>query len=273
MALRRVKRKPNKKSVVSAKKTNYRKKIIQNISIGLVLLFGLIGLVFYFKNNLSKPIFPVKNIVFDSELTFANQDNLSFITNNYLGKNLLTVDLQQLTKSISKVSWVKEIKVERKFPYSLILHIVERIPVANWGKGEFLDDSGVRFSIPDNNETIDYLVTLFGPNGYEKILLDKYKHIHLKLSAMDITIKSLVLDKRLNWQLILANDITIHLDKRNLDNQLDKLKVIYPKIIEPYQEYITAVNLRYHNGFSLRWKNNRQPKNLYEELKQKGFVN
>ena len=51
----------------------------------------------------------------------------------------------------------------------------------------------------------------------------------------------------------------IILGRDQLNERLKKLVVVNDKVIKPYHPYIDAIDLRYHDGFSVRWKAGVRP--------------
>jgi len=53
--------------------------------------------------------------------------------------------------------------------------------------------------------------------------------------------------------------LTVILGRDQLNERLKKLVVVNNKVIKPYHPYIDAIDLRYHDGFSVRWKAGVRP--------------
>lgn len=75
-------------------------------------------------------------------------------------RNIFTFDLSSAGKKLEALPWMKEVKLERKFPDSLKIIVFERAPVAmiNLEGLYYLDNDGYIFAEADNKTGWDYPV-------------------------------------------------------------------------------------------------------------------
>lgn len=76
------------------------------------------------------------------------------------GTNIFSFDIREVGRRIEEIPWVREVSMEREFPDSLRINIVERRPVAlvNVGGFYYLDDEGYIFAAADGETGWDYPV-------------------------------------------------------------------------------------------------------------------
>lgn len=83
---------------------------------------------------------------------------VSSVAVRYVDRSMLSVDLEKLRADVMALGWVKEARVSRRLPDTLVVDVVERQPAAVWqhdGKLSLVDAGGVELgavaadSIPD----------------------------------------------------------------------------------------------------------------------------
>ena len=57
-------------------------------------------------------------------------------------ENYFTSDLEQIRDKALEISWVDRVVVSRAWPNSIRVRIMPRHPIARWGTGRLLSDSG-----------------------------------------------------------------------------------------------------------------------------------
>lgn len=88
-----------------------------------------------------------------------------------VGDPLFSLSLEESKARLEKVSWVKEARLHRKFPGTLMIEIQERKPVAMWqnkGQLKLIDADGVVISTDEVTEYSD-LPIVIGEKAPEKI--------------------------------------------------------------------------------------------------------
>lgn len=98
------------------------------------------------------------------------------------------------------------------------------------------------------------LFQVSGPDGSEKRVLKRYREIEPWLLGQQIDAVAIRLDPRLVWHIRLRSGIDVILGRHDLNQRLKKLAVVYRRVINDYRPYIASVDLRYQDGFSVRWK-------------------
>jgi len=92
---------------------------------------------------------------------------VSSIAVRYVDRSMLSVDLDRLRADVMTLGWVKEARVSRRLPDTLVVDVVERQPAAVWqhdGKLSLVDATGVELGAvePDN---IPDLPLVVGPDA------------------------------------------------------------------------------------------------------------
>lgn len=226
----------------------------------IVCLLALIALACYaaYQRVTEHAFFPLKRVILVEPLRYADPHEVTDVVRAYGETDLLQVDVSRLVKEIAKLSWVEDVTIDKKWPDAIEVSLREREPVVRWGQKGFLDGNGVQFSLPDT-AALQGLFTVRGPEGYEGFVLEHYRLFQPWLLSQGIAVESITLDPRLVWHAGIGN-IDVILGRDHLSERLRKLAVVNRRVIEPYRTYIHSVDLRYQDGFSVRWKEGVTPK-------------
>lgn len=236
----------------------------------IVALLALIALACYaaYKRFTEHAFFPLKRVILVEPLRYADPHDVTAAVRNHGENDLLHVDVTELVKEIAQLSWVKDVTVDKKWPDAIEVRLTEREPVVRWGNKGFLDSNGVQFALPDT-PALQGLFTVRGPEGYEGFVLEHYRIFQPWLVSQGIAVESMTLDPRLVWHMGLGK-IDVILGRDHLSDRLRKLAVVNRRVIEPYRAYIHSVDLRYQDGFSVRWKDGVTPKTAEAQAQGKG---
>lgn len=222
------------------------------VTVFLLLVISLSGWLLY--QRLTQDAFlPLKRIVLLRPLVYADSASLVGKVESFGRRDLLQIDVSQLAAELRKLDWVKSVNVTKEWPDALRIDVQERVPILRWGERHFLDNEASVFSLPAS-PALEMLFPVQGPQGSEAQVLEMYLHLNPWLNEQAMPLRRLVLDERQMWYLYLDYDIEVILGREELNKRLKKLVVIKEKILKRYGQYIAALDLRYTDGFSVRWK-------------------
>ncbi|WP_331828405.1 cell division protein FtsQ/DivIB [Candidatus Blochmannia sp. SNP] len=224
-----------------------------------IAIIGVVWIFYYVKtwiyNSCCCPVSCM--IVTGNRYYTTNTDiNQIIIKLGVLG-TFITQDINIIQKKIECLPWIQQVSIRKQWPDTLKIHIVEHIPLAYWNNLQNISITGTIFSIPKkykNNDTkIPYL---YGPKGSEKTVLTNYHIFNEILKSNKFQIKSIKMDTRYSWQLILQDNIHLKLGRNNIIERLYYFIKIYPILLQEINEnnkYIDYIDLRYRSGFAVRW--------------------
>ncbi|UJF24617.1 cell division protein FtsQ/DivIB [Suttonella sp. R2A3] len=225
----------------------------------LILVIALFVVGFFaYKRFTEEAFFPLQRLIIAEPLRYGETATIEDAVLAQGEKDLLHFDVNRLASEINALPWVKSASVEKRWPDAVYLNINERIPVVRW-KNDYLDKDAVRFSLPYPPRD-ELLFMLSGPDGSEQKVLQRYREMEPWLLGQEIVPQDIRLDPRLIWHIGLAGDIDVIVGRDQLNNRLKKLAEVYQRIIKPYGQYVQTVDLRYQDGFSVRWKPGVVPK-------------
>jgi cell division protein FtsQ len=132
------------------------------------------------------------------------------------GDPILGLHLQKIQINIAKLPWVKTVRVERRFPNTIVINLIERKPTAIWqknGRFNLIDSDGVVIRT-DAIDLFRHLPIVIGKNAPEnagRILSVLAKEPMLYERVIAITF---VTERR--WDVRLDNKIDIKLPEKKV---------------------------------------------------------
>lgn len=255
-------RNPRRHSVIRPLRKVFLWQLLRTLSEWFFAAILIVAIAFSgwlaYKRVTEHAFFPLKRILFVRPLIYGDPGTITTLVSKYGSHDMLRIDVQSLAERISTIGWVASVSLRKRWPDALQIDVHERIPILRWGKEDFLDYQGTHFSLP-SSPVLDTLFPATGPKGHEKSVLNMYRTIVPWLKREKINIKELILDSRLVWHVHLENGINVIVGREDLERRFKKLVVVTRRIIKRYRQYIDSVDLRYQDGFSVRWKDGVAP--------------
>lgn len=156
--------KKNRRRVDVAKKTAELKAVASTLAPTLfrvlgaavasaAIVFGAYGLLQWARQS---PRFAIATISFSGN-THASDLELSRVAGLQLGQNLVALDALAVERLVAAHPWVKDVRVNRRFPQSLDVQITEHRPVAMVSLGDLylLDEDGEPFKRVGPSDALD----------------------------------------------------------------------------------------------------------------------
>ncbi len=250
--------------------------VIGTVSAILVIL--LIADRLYHPDN-----FRIRDIVITGDLSRADADRVGAIVQGHLDGNYFTVGLPELNSRIREVPWIFSSSIRRRWPSSLIVDLEEIQPVARWGDTGWLNVTGDPVAVPESADQRDFpgLPRLSGPSGEERHVWNTFRQWSDRFALVGLSLDALRLDASRLWYLELSlGALTMNRDQqgRNLPGssalmvveEQDSMARIqrFVKVLDQhlimYFASMRHIDLRYPNGFAIRWVDG-QPEAIFRE--------
>jgi cell division protein FtsQ len=197
--------------------------------------------------------FPLRHVRLEGELLNLQKAELEQILQGYLGQNFFILDIDGLYAALAANPWIEQVTVRRQWPDTLRIQFREHIPFGFWGKDEMVDIHGERFR-PSHVRQPGPWPHLVGPDGHEMTLIQVYREASDLLNAVELHLVSLEQDERRAWRMTFANGLELNLGRERLSERLRRFIAVYPRLLSAQVERVARVDLRYINGFAVRWK-------------------
>ena len=197
--------------------------------------------------------FPLRHVRIDGELHNLAEADLQPVAAGVLGMNFFMADLDALRNTLAANPWVETVAVRRGWPDLVKIELRERVPFGYWGEGEMVDVNGQRFRPPALRQAGPW-PRLSGPQGHEKALIKTYREVHALFEPVGLRLAKLREDERRAWWLTFDNGLEVYVGREQFEQRLRRLAQLYPRILSAQIDRIAVVDLRYGNGFAVRWK-------------------
>ncbi len=259
-------------------------KILLNFLTFIVLL-GLLSGSWLFIHWLNQPgNFPFKKLALVTQLDNQNSQTLQSVTINALNGGFFSLNVDRLRiQLLEQLPWIKSVSVRKIWPDKLLLDIVEHKPIARWlsvdlmdtlsseiqnSNSQLLSRDGIIFdpSLTSKQEKkLTQMILLTGSASNIKKILTQCIQFSKKLQLLDLGMKQCGMNKRRSWQLnvfiksvnsqeLFDNNIEIKLGKENVMQHFERFSRAFSGQLKNYMISIIMVDLRYSNGFAVKWK-------------------
>lgn len=218
-----------------------------------VALLGLIALLATLDWLLHPQGLLVRNVRFEGEFRRVTHAELAHAVRDVVNVNFLMLDLEAVKRRVEQLPWVYRADVRRWWPRDVYVQFEEQKIVARWGEQAWVNHAGETVRLP-NAEFPDDMPRLAGPDGTSAQVLEQYQQLAPVLGAHGLVPRSVTLTPRRSWELDLTNGIKLVLDSRDIRRKVEQFARVYGQQLAPQAASIRQVDLRYANGFAVRWR-------------------
>lgn len=222
----------------------------------LIMASGLIlaGLLGWGWSTLTDPHFlPVKNVQVQGSFSHVDAQTVRTAAMPFLTGNFLTMDVRHVQKVVQSLPWVRHAEVRRAWPDAVHITVKEQVPVAKWDEGALVNNAGAIFTPHRAGYPVD-LPIVHGPEGSGQLLVTALQNMERILAPLDLHISHLIMDERRAWELELDNGMWVVLGRSSGYERLLKFVMFYRRAFHDKAAKVERVDLRYSNGFAVRWK-------------------
>lgn len=213
-------------------------------------------------------LFPLHEIQVTHALQEVRQSDVEQSLSDVLRGNFFTVDIEALRRAVEQLPWVRRAEVWRKWPSRIEVRIEEHRAAAHWGDGpeQLVNTYGELFSAALSQD--QQLPRLSGPVGSSGEVLRRYEEFAQILKPTGRLPAQMALSPRLAWLLKLEDGMLVELGREQakapIRMRLQRFVDYYPTLSNTRQGRPMAVDMRYPNGFALRF-----PASAAQEVKGK----
>lgn len=235
-----------------------------------VLTWGALGLLAYGGVNwlMAQPWFALTTIEVKTPVAHVTEAQIRLVAERQVRGTFFTVDLENVRGSLEKLPWVREARVERRWPDTLVVSLVEHVPLARWNDNALVSDTGEVFVAAVD----DALPRLSGPDDSSAEVVAAYRRHQAALGPLGMRIDEMRLTPRRAWRIRLDNGMQLALGREKTDTRVARFVALYPRLFgarpQPAADgSATAaepvlpltVDLRYSDGFAVRMPNGVSP--------------
>ncbi len=196
---------------------------------------------------------PISAISMDGTFQRVSPGQIEKAATPYLESGFMSADLDAIQRAVEILPWVDHARVQRHWPTSVHVTIVEQTPAARWGESGLLNTRGELF-VREAAHVPSELPRLSGPPGTESRVAHQYLAAETRVLEAGRRIAALRLDERGAWEIDLDSGVTVRLGRRDVDARLDRFIRTAVPVISHREPDVNYVDMRYSNGFAIGWR-------------------
>jgi cell division protein FtsQ len=197
---------------------------------------------------------PVRVISMDGSFQRVSPGQIETAVAPFAHAGFMSADLDGIQNAIEALPWVEHARIQRHWPNSLHVTVIEQTAAARWGDSGLLNTRGELF-VRSATHVPAELPHLSGPDGTESQVAQRYLAVQGRMLEAGMRIAALRLDERGAWELDLDSGVTVRLGRREVDERIDRFIRTAAQVISHRMTEITYVDMRYSNGFAIGWRN------------------
>lgn len=174
----------------------------------------------------AKAGFKVNAVLLSGRNNIPQQDIAGHLQHIRKDMPLFGVSVADTQKTLSEISWVKNVLVSRQWPNTLVIEIEERIPVAQWQYQKKLSLIDIEGHVLDTNDMT--------PWQHLPLIVGKEAPQHVQEALNFLTAEPLLAEHFTaavrastgRWDLVLQNNLTIKLPAQNAELALRRMALL-----------------------------------------------
>lgn len=201
---------------------------------------------------------PLQRLVLTAEFRHVSAAQVQAAAAAHLQRGYFAVDLDAVRAAVAALPWVSTVEVRKQWPDVLEINLHEHQPVARWGRNRLVSSRGQLFAVPVEAD-LPRLPRLSGPDAELSRVLSTWRQVRESLQAHQLDAGALRLSARGSWRLTLNGGTEVVMGRGDPLPRLVRFAGFAPSLINAETRRLLRADLRYGNGFALRWSSNGPP--------------
>jgi cell division protein FtsQ len=220
-----------------------------------LLLSGLLlgGLTLLIQQARDPRVLPIRTVGVDGEIAHLDRQRLESTVAEAVDGSFFSVNLRSIRGKLEQLPWIESASVRRVWPDTLRVKVVEQVPLAYWGKDGLVSQRGEVFR-PAKLPLLEGLAVLEGADESAPRITREYRRMRTLLENTDLRLEHVWVDARQAWRLQMNGEVMVNLGRREVMPRLTRFVQLYPFLQRQARRRPQAVDLRYTNGFTVRWR-------------------
>ncbi len=196
---------------------------------------------------------PIKHVRIKGALQNITKGEIEKVLDEHVINGFYNADIQQAQAAVKILPWVEDVLINRVWPDVINVTINEQTPQVRWGAGELLSQSGQIFK-PKQMKGFGDLALLDGPVGHETKMLNALNELNISLTRQGMALAEFQINERRAWRVKLQNGIVLDVGRNQPLKKIQRFLKTVALIRKEQIADIAKVDLRYSNGYALKWK-------------------
>ena len=224
--------------------------------IGITLAVAVIALpvVAVVKGWVGAERFPLDKLRITSEFRHIDGSELQKVLTPYAAQGFFAVRLADAQRAVETLPWVDQAEVSKKWPDVLEVRIVEHRPFALWDEEMLLSDHGKLYPRTVMGDALPPGLPQLGGNPRQiEAVVRQYNEAKQAFAAAGLDVQGLRQDARGSWSLQLSSGTEVVVGRSDAEARIRRFARLLPQLIPPPGKTLARADLRYANGFALKW--------------------
>lgn len=216
----------------------------------VVAIFMLAFNAFHWAKDLSKAL-----VIEQQNLSTTQVQALQRATKAFEAVKFFDVDLQEIHRAVSALSWVESAKVSRDWRHGVRVSVVPRKAVANFGSGHLVDANAVVFVPADDKDLMNpKLSNVYGETEQAGEIMQRMRQVNTWFASQKLMTDDIILTPRQTWVIRFNNGLRVIVDHEHTEQKLYTLATLLNTSLAKDLPNMQSVDLRYKNGMAIAWK-------------------
>ncbi|HXG29237.1 MAG TPA: cell division protein FtsQ/DivIB [Nevskiales bacterium] len=189
----------------------------------------------------------------EGRLRYVVPGDVQVVVKPHLQAGFFELDLHAVHAAVLGLPWVERAEVRRRWPNGVVVRIWERQPLARWGETALISTTGERFAPAAGTLPVG-LPALSGPEGTERLLVESLRHFTDVLAPAGLKVAAITIDARGAWTVTLDIGLVMRLGRDRIEERLRRFADTAVPTLGDRIGQVAYVDLRYGNGFAVRWR-------------------
>jgi len=204
--------------------------------------------------------FPLTKLRVASDARHVDDVELQKVLSPYARQGFFAVRLDDAQAALAKLPWVEEAEVSKKWPDVLEVQIREHRPLALWDETLLLSERGRLYPRSAMGNALPKgLPQLGGDARRVAEVLAFYNQSREMFAPLGLGVRELRQDARGSWSLRLSDGAQVIVGRHDAESRVRRFAELLPKLIAPEGRALQRADLRYANGFALKWSEAASP--------------
>lgn len=198
--------------------------------------------------------FPLTRLRVTSDARHVADAELQKLLAPYARQGFFAVRLDDARAALAALPWVESAEVSKKWPDVLEVHIREHRPLALWDETLLLSERGSLYPRAAMGAALPKgLPQLGGDPRRVAEVLAFYNQSRELFAPLGLGVRELRQDARGSWSLRLSDGVQVVVGRHDAESRVRRFADLLPKLIAPAGRALQRADLRYANGFALKW--------------------
>ncbi len=200
---------------------------------------------------------PIRHVRVKGQFQHLSTSALQERAGEVVRGGFFNVNVETIQSVLLEEPWIREVSVKRVWPDRITVTIREQTAVARWNSGALLNEDARVFT-PEKETFPADIPSFKGPEGTHTQMLEFYRRLRTALPE-EFRIAEVTLSERRAWHVGFIDGPHVYLGRTDIANRLNRFVEYVPDNLENMFNNIRSVDMRYTNGFAVRWEPDYKP--------------